>query len=633
MDNLQNTLNAYLESDFIKKIRAVREGRYGLNLVSGMRNLTPEEIKILKQQNNSSTDWTRILVSHDFIPDHINGCRFLGDCHLGRFDGSPADNGCGVLLPCGVFDSVINNSVLCGSSAIYRCGIISNYIISGNCTLYSVNSITAGTGLCFGSGRVIPAGPETGERGITIFAEMNMGTAEVLVSSRSADSMFSEFILKYKEACMLNCGFIDGKCIIRDTVSVSDSFIGGGAALTGAVNISGSAVLSSCDEPVHIGHGADIRDSIIQYGCSVDSGAYINSSLLMEHSEAEKKCIISSSIIGPNSSIGEGEITSAVAGPFTAAHHQSLLIACIWTAGRGNIGYGANVGSNHTSRQPDQELFPAEGMFFGLGCSVKYPADFRLAPYSVISTGVVTLPQRMEFPFSLITQPSVFHKEVPAMYNELKPAWLLSENLYTLVRNENKYRKRNRAHRDNFDFTILRPEIVSLMKTARSRLLGASGREIFTDRDIAGTGKNFITAAGVNSAIESYSFFIMYYALRLYARRTGRLIAGGKAVSDSLILEDDPGTRWWNHAKGILETEGLAANTAGVNMQMFIDMTERVYSKTLSSRRRDYERGSAIFEDYSLYHGLPENDPVIKDLRDRTAIEISRAEQIISVLK
>jgi hypothetical protein len=239
----------------------------------------------------------------------------------------------------------------------------------------------------------------------------------------------------------------------------------------------------------------------------------------------------------------------------------------------------------------------------------------------------------MEFPFSLVTQPLACHADAPAMYNELKPAWLLWENLYTLVRNESKYRKRNRARRDSYDFTILRPNIVDMMTTARARLQGAPGKEIFTDRDISGTGKNFITAAGVKNGIEAYDFFIKYYALRMYAKRAGRLIAGGHKLTGSIILEDDREIKWWQHARGILETEGLTAKSASGNMETFIDMTRKIYSKTLNSRRRDYERGSAIIEDYGVHHDLPENDPVIAELRDRTSIEISRADQIISMLK
>ena len=61
------------------------------------------------------------------------------------------------------------------------------------------------------------------------------------------------------------------------------------------------------------------------------------------------------------------QVTSCLVGPFVGFHHQALLIACFWPSGKGNIGYGANVGSNHTLKAPDQELWPGEGLFFGLG--------------------------------------------------------------------------------------------------------------------------------------------------------------------------------------------------------------------------------------------------------------------------
>ena len=61
--------------------------------------------------------------------------------------------------------------------------------------------------------------------------------------------------------------------------------------------------------------------------------------------------------------------------------------------GKGNIGYGANIGSNHTGRLPDKECYPGEGVFFGLGCNIKYPCNFQHAPYSLIASGITLLPQ------------------------------------------------------------------------------------------------------------------------------------------------------------------------------------------------------------------------------------------------
>ena len=75
---------------------------------------------------------------------------------------------------------------------------------------------------------------------------------------------------------------------------------------------------------------------------------------------------------------------------FISCHHSSLAL---WFYGKGNIGYGANIGSNHTGRLPDQECIPGEGVFFGLGCNIKYPCNFEKAPYSLIASGITLLPQ------------------------------------------------------------------------------------------------------------------------------------------------------------------------------------------------------------------------------------------------
>ena len=99
-------------------------------------------------------------------------------------------------------------------------------------------------------------------------------------------------------------------------------------------------------------------------------------SAFAEHSSAEKHAKVTNSIVGPNTQIAQGEVTASLVGPFVGLHHQSMLIGVLWPEGKGNVASGANVGSNHTSRAPDQELWCGEGMFLGLGVNVKYPADF-----------------------------------------------------------------------------------------------------------------------------------------------------------------------------------------------------------------------------------------------------------------
>lgn len=89
----------------------------------------------------------------------------------------------------------------------------------------------------------------------------------------------------------------------------------------------------------------------------------------------------------------------------------------IWFEGKGNIGYGANVGSNHTGRLPDQECLPGEGTFFGLGCNIKYPCNLSDSPYSIIASGITMLPQRLTYPFSLVNRPTQVHEGISPAFN------------------------------------------------------------------------------------------------------------------------------------------------------------------------------------------------------------------------
>jgi len=258
--------------------------------------------------------------------------------------------------------------------------------------------------------------------------------------------------------------------------------------------------------------------------------AILEDSVLCEHSGAERHGKITTSIIGPNSHVGEGEVTASLVGPFVGFHHQALLIAAYWPEGKGNVGYGANIGSNHTSRLPDQEIRPGEGNFFGLGTNIKFPSDFSQAPYSIIATGATTLPQKVLFPFSLINTPAARLEGMSPAYNEIIPAWVLAKNMFMVKRNENKYIKRNKARRLKFDAEALRPEIVNMMVRARRALTKAGGKEVYTDKDIPGLGKNYLLEGNRKLAIETYTFYIRYYAVKGLFRELEGLAAKARKI-------------------------------------------------------------------------------------------------------
>ena len=630
--NLKEQLALILEnSGFLKTAEKTGINKDKNAVIPEVRKLTKSEITALIKRNNYSPDWEIISVDKNFSPEFIRNSRFYGKCILGKFTGKQIDAGNSILLETGIYNSILRSSEAGSESLIESCGIISNYTVSGGTVLFHVKNISASEKFHPGINGDIIIGPETGERSIKVFNEITLNILKEITAPAYDIETYERFIKAYSEDSQLTRGFIGEKCVIKNTISISDTIIEDDIFISGAGMIDGSAILRGDGNQTSIGLGVEIRNSSIQQGCEISSMAVIHNSIIMGNSVCEKKCLISSSIVGPGSSIGEAEITSSLTGPLTAAHHHSLLISAIWPDGKGNLGYGANVGSNHTSRQPDQEIFPGEGMFFGLGSSIKFPADYRNSPYSIISTGVITMPQKVEFPFSLINQPSQTYKDISPHINEIFPAWGLYRNIYSVIRNESKYIKRNRSGLNRSDLEIFRPRIIEMMIAASNRLDRINiKQEIYTSASIEGLGKNFMTEESRTKALEAYNFHITYYALKHLAQRAAKVL-GDDGNKDSIYLEDNENP-WWHHSASLLEKLGLKAVPLKESLEKYISLINILNEEILNSRAVDYHRGEKIIDDYSHYHGKPAQDPVILEFREKSEIEKSRLLQIIKII-
>ncbi|CAB1104763.1 unnamed protein product [Ectocarpus sp. CCAP 1310/34] len=291
--------------------------------------------------------------------------------------------------------------------------------------------------------------------------------------------------------------------VVMSCSRVVDVFIGANALLESCA-VENATILSTAEEPSRVTCGSSVTSSLLQHGVTVDRGCIVSDSLLMEHSHVDNHGKLTHSVLGPDSGVGAGECLHCLVGPFVGFHHQSLLIATVWPLGRGNVGYGANVGSNHTSRQADQEIWPGEGVFFGLSTVIKFPANYSESPFSVIGSGVTCLPQRVAFPFCLInSQEEAGLPGVSPGLNHLRPGWVLSESMYMVIRSEDK---RNRV-----DWPVFRPSMMRLMADARARLVaaGLNKTEIYVgDRGVAGLGKNYMTEASRLEGIATYTLHL-----------------------------------------------------------------------------------------------------------------------------
>ena len=628
-DDLLNQAESLVgTSRFLLSIRALKErGGHSRLFGADVRSLTDEEIRILEKCRNRCIDWARVLVARDFIAGNIHTTVFQGDCVLGLFDGRDTEVEQGISLPSGIYDSVVVSSEIGDNCHVAHAGLISRCIMKEGSVVRRVGSLTAGEAPSFGNGIEISVGIETGGREVLSCAEISLPLVSAVAMNRRDTGFirkYQTFARSYAEECRFSFGVIETGAIVRNAGSIRDCYLGPGAVVDGATLLENCTVLSEKRETTEVSHGAIVRNTCLQWGCRVTSNAIVESSLLTEYSSVERGGKVTHSVLGPNSSIAEGEVTSCLIGPFVGFHHQSLLIAALWPAGKGNVGYGANVGSNHTGKAPDQEIICGEGLFFGLGVNIKFPSDYSGSPYSIIATGVNALPQRVEFPFSLINKAGITHPGVSTSLNEIIPGWMLSGSIYSLRRNEAKFRNRDRARRSTIEYEVFRPEIIDMMIRARDRLVSVTEmKELYLQGDIPGLGKNYLLERCRKSGIDAYNYYIEFFALGGLRERASFVLDSEGPGALAAICSVETDDLKWEYARKLLNGGGYSNRTLTENLTKLAEMYERIAQSTQLSKERDDGRGSRIISDYQFAHKPAREDPFILQTWEQARNEIA----------
>ena len=608
------------------RLRKTEPGQSVLFQESELRSLTEDEIATLRENRNAAMDWGNVRVAEGFDPRRVRESRFHGQVILGRFD-EDAEIEPGLEVYTGIFRSLISNCEIGNNATVHDVRGLSRMIVKEGAIIFNCGSVICSGKTAFGNGIELPIAIETGGREVRTFAEITVDVAAQAASSRGdADLLtrYSQLTDKYIEQVSSEFGVIGNDSVILNTPRVENVYMGDCCRIVDAAGVVNCTLLGNEEEPAVIKEGAFVRDSILQWGAEVASGAIVDRSVLTEHSHVERHGKVTDSILGPNTGVGEGEVTASLVGPFVGFHHQALLIAAFWPEGKGNVGYGANIGSNHTSKAPDQEIWCGEGTFFGLGVNIKFPADFTDAPYSIIATAVDTLPQKVSFPFSLINSPGESVQGISPAYNEIVPGWVISDNIYTVRRNEGKYLKRNKARRSEFNFEVFRPSIMDQVLAARAALVTVDEKkDFYTDRDIPGLGKNYMKEESRLKAIETYSFYLRNYALAGLKRELSFRIDADMDISHHALMVEGPGNPRWAHERQILQDEGLGSDL-GQDLKEFLSIQEEIARSVQASKEKDDIRGARIIPDYASAHPPASKDNFV--IQTWTELETLRHE-------
>ena len=590
---LKKVLKNSILATSVENFKGIRSG------TAKYRHLTEDEIQILEKNGNRSESWDKVMVEADFDPNRIIHSSFMGEVYLPKFFGTlllPGD----VSFPTGIYDSLVHNCFI-ENALVHKVAMLSNILVRSSAVVQNVGSIISSGKISYMIGNSMHVGNEMGGRKVAVFPEITMELVEAQLFHKpdpEVAAAFDEQLKAYREETALPFGVVGKGAVVCNTNIIRNSWIGAHARIEGAEKIRNSVVLSSLEEPSHVYDSVILENSNVQKSVTIHTGAEVQGSVLMSRTTVACKAIVKSSIIAPCCHIEEGEVNSSYVGPMTQMHHHSLLIAALWPEGCGNLGYGANVGSNHTGRMPDQEVMPGQGMFFGLGVNIKFPANYRESPFTLIATGLTTLPQRVKFPFSLIRPGDPQLVGVAPRLNEIVPGWNYARNAYALDRNLYKYSLRGKGIVPATFYSIFSPDTVRYVYDAYQRLQVNAIRDIYTKEHIDGLGENFMRERIRQQAIKTYQEYMERYALE-------QII--------TLVVNDQN-----LQAQPVKEMRRMATNEANKDVMRIVSLPETFdellkryrqlekdwYERVTHGLDKDNERGRQIFDDYDDAHPI-----------------------------
>jgi hypothetical protein len=414
----------------------------------GWRQLRPDEVEHLVQNNNTADDWDNLVVSKEFDTNQIKNTRFFGLVRIGRLRNIFLQHH-DLKVPSGITNSLIISCDIGDDVAIHEVHYLSHYIIGDRNILFNIHEMSTTNHSKFGNGIVKEGEPEnvrtwidvmneTGARKILPFDGIITADAYLWAKYRD-DATLQEKLIKITQDGFDNrrglYGTTGNQCVIKNSLALKDVKIGSDCYIKGANKLKNLTINSSAEESTQIGEGVELVNGIIGYGCHIFYGCKAVKFILGNNSNLKYGARLINSFLGDNSTISCCEVLNNLIFPAHEQHHNNSFLIASVVMGQSNIAAGATIGSNHNSRANDSEIQAGRGFWPGLCTSVKHSC--RFASFVLLSKSDYPAELDIPLPFSLI------NNNVSKDQLEVMPAYWWLYNMYALARNTWKFTNRD----------------------------------------------------------------------------------------------------------------------------------------------------------------------------------------------
>nr|WP_321485283.1 DUF4954 family protein [uncultured Draconibacterium sp.] len=429
------------------------------------RKLYDEEIGQLVHQGCSSSDWSLIKVSHDFIPDCIENCKFSGSIRLDSFTGTVKLIG-GITFKTGIYNAWLHNCEVGKNALIHNVrSYIANYRIEENVVIHNVTTLAVDGETSFGNGVVVEAINEGGGREIPIYDYLSTHVAYMMALYRHRPQVvrsLKNMVVDYTKYVSSKMGMIGADSKILNCNTVLNVKTGPATIINGAKKLHNGSINSNYEAPVKIGEGVIMDNFIVSSGSKITDATLVSKCFIGQGCVLDKHYSAENSLFFANFQGFHGEACSIFAGPYTVTHHKStLLIAGMYSFL--NAGSGSNQSNHLYKLGPIHQGIMERGAKTTSDSYLLWPS--RIGAFSLVMGRHYKHCDTTDFPFSYLIESKDESILVPGI------------NLKSIgtIRDTQKWPKRDKRTDSNLldliNFNLLSPYTIDKMIKGRRKLM------------------------------------------------------------------------------------------------------------------------------------------------------------------
>lgn len=468
--------------------------RFQQNPSTDYRQLTKQEIAILKSNGNRSDNWSQILVREGIDILLIEECTFFGLVRIGKLEPYFLEFS-QLRTPVGLYRSLIVSCDIGNNVAVNNVRMLSHYIIEDEAILINVNEMSCTSHSKFGNGIVKDGEPEdvriwleicneNAGRKVIPFDGMLPGDAWLWSRYRASERLlraFKTFTDQKFGTYRGTYGTVGKRTVIKNTHIIKDVKIGSDAYIKGANKLKNLTINSNEAAKSQIGEGCEMVNGIMGAGSRAFYGVKAVRFILAPFSQLKYGARLINSYLGENATISCCEVLNTLLFPAHEQHHNNSFLCASLVMGQSNIAAGATIGSNHNSRAADGELQAGRGFWPGLCVSLKHNSKF--ASFTMIAKGDYPAELNIPLPFSLVS--NEVHKDRLLVM----PGYWFMYNMYAILRNERKFADRDKRQEKAqlLEYDFLAPDTVNELFDALHLLCRFTGQAFYQQHQMIGS--------------------------------------------------------------------------------------------------------------------------------------------------